>query len=226
MEKTARRNIFEQNNTYLEYDKGYHSAHICLELGKTAMHFSSIDRVPRYSNGERENDAEHSYMLALVAPELSESLELALDSGLITQYAIVHDLIELKTGDTATFLFDKHHQAQKEAAEHAALAELIRDLPPYTATMLLRYESQKDPEARFVRYVDKLLPIVIDVIGQGERVMREDYGVTSQEALRQCHISLHERLVEKFNGEFPELDMAHALLCELFETMFITPERS
>ena len=225
MEKIASQNTFEQNNTYLKYDRGSHSAQICLDLGKTAMHFACIDRVPRYDNGERENDAEHSYMLALVAPELSESLELPLNSGLITQYAIVHDLIELKTGDKATFLFDKHHQAQKEAEEHAALVELIHDLPPYTATMLLRYESQEDPEARFVRYVDKLLPIVIDVIGQGERVMREDYGVTSQEALAKCHDSLHERLVEKFNGEFPELDTAHALLCELFETMFTSSKR-
>lgn len=54
----------------------------------------------------------------------------------------------------------------------------------------------------------------------GERVMREDYGVSSLEALQQCQADLHQRIIAKFGNEFPELDLAHKLLCELFEFRF------
>lgn len=50
--------------------------------------------------------------------------------------------------------------------------------------------------------------------------MREDYGVTSIEALRQCQSDLYERLVAKFGREFPELDLTHELLCEFLQSHF------
>lgn len=222
MEKTLHQNSFEQIETRFEHERGNRTAEICLSLGSIAMRFSQVERVPRYETGERENDVEHSYMLALVAPELAQALEFNLDAGLISQYAIVHDLVELQTGDQATFLFTENDQHAKEASEHAALQQLASLLPPHTRSTLLMYEAQRDPEARFVRYVDKLLPLVVDVVGQGERVMREDYQVTDTETLRQCHEVLHERIVAKFGGEFADLDIAHEILCELFQFIATT----
>lgn len=224
MERLSHQVNFEQDTQCFEREKGTRAAHICLKLGHIAMRFAEIERVPRYENGERENDVEHSYMLALVAPEIAKALELDLDAGQISQYAVVHDLIELKTGDVPTFLFDHHDQHQKEQQEQLAMQELISTLPPHTLMTLQNYELQEDAEARFVRYVDKLLPIVIDIIGQGERVMREDYNITSKEALIQCQAALHTRLVKQFGDEFPELDLAHKILCELFETTYRAPQ--
>ena len=195
-------------------------AQLSLDLGQIAMSFARIDRAPRYHDGERESDAEHSFMLGLVAPELAHALRPELDRGLITQFAIVHDLVELKTGDVATFLFSESDQLGKDQTEAAALQSLLAELPAYTRQQLARYELQVDAEARFVRYVDKLLPIVVDILGEGERVMRQDYGITSLEALQAAQRQLHQRLVEKFGNEFPELDLAHELLCELFESHY------
>ena len=195
-------------------------AQIGLSLGKLAMRFARVERVPRYKDGERESDVEHSFMLGLMAPELAMALELPLDVGLVALYANVHDLIKLKTGDVATFLLNHEEMTEKEAIEHAALDELVQELPPYTAVLLLRYESQSDPEARFVRAVDKLLPVIVDIIGDGRRVMVEDYGVLSPAELVACHRELHARLVKKFGEEFPELMLAHQLLTELFEAKF------
>jgi 5'-deoxynucleotidase YfbR-like HD superfamily hydrolase len=208
------------DDNHFRRESGHHVAEIGLTLGKAAMDFSRVERVPRYASGERESDAEHSFMLALVAPELAVALELPLDIGLVSQYATVHDLIELKTNDVATFLFSEDDQLQKELDEQAALRELLSELPPHTGMMVARYESQREPEARFVRYVDKLLPVVVDILGPGKKVMREDYGVTNRAMLEQCHNELHERLVKKFGGEFPEIDMAHEVLCNLFLTQF------
>jgi putative hydrolases of HD superfamily len=213
--------LFEHSKTQLDSHKtSARIAQTSLELGKAAMYFSRITRAPRYADGERESDTEHSFMLALVAPELARALGRPLDIGLVTQFATVHDLVELKTNDVATFLFDDDQQHSKELTEKAALAELLLELPPHTASLLERYESQTNPEARFVRYVDKLLPVVVDIIGAGERVMREDFGVRSIDALKECHVKLQERLVRMFGEEFPEITLAHELLCELFESKF------
>jgi len=211
---------FEQEIDQKEYERGSYAAQITLELGEVASRFSRIERVPRYADGERENDSEHSFMLALVAPELIDALELDLDASLATQFAIVHDLVELKTGDIPTLVITEDRKLQKEIDEQIAIRELACTLPPHTMRMLVRYEQQVEPEARFVRYVDKLLPIVLDVIGSGGRVMREDYNITAPQQLRACQRELHDRIIRTFGNEFPELDLAHELLCELFEMRF------
>jgi 5'-deoxynucleotidase YfbR-like HD superfamily hydrolase len=198
------------------------TASIALELGSIAMRFARVERVPRYDEKTRESDVEHSYMLALVASELAHSLyPNELNSGKIMEYAIVHDLIELKTGDVATFQLDEETLLQKEATEHAALESLLAELPPHTRDLLYNYEQQADKEARFVRAVDKLLPIVVDILGSGHKVMREDYNVHQPSDLTQAHDGLQTRMADRFS-EFPQIVEDHSLLCELFEIDFGT----
>ena len=194
---------------------------VALQLGSLGADFARVYRAPRYSDSERESDAEHSYMLALVAPELANAIGLRLDLGKVTQFAIVHDLIELRTGDVPTFQLTHEELAAKELTEQAALEQLLAELPPHTSKLLADYEQQDTKEARFVRAVDKLLPLIVNAIGDGVRVMSEDYGVDSHTALMTAHDKLHSRIQQKFGEEFPEITMAHAILCELFETLYL-----
>lgn len=188
-------------------------------LGRVAMQFARVERAPRYQDSRRESDVEHSYMLALVAPELAEALELPFDAGLLSQFAIVHDLIELKTDDIPTLLLNEDQLHQKEMLEQAALEELLNELPPHTAHLLERYESQQEPEARFVRFVDKLLPLVVDILGDGKRVLQDEYGIFSTEELHEAHATLYERLHKKFGAEFPEISRAHQELTRAAELL-------
>lgn len=194
-------------------------ASIALELGALAMAFARVERVPRYTEEARENDAEHSYMLALVANELAARMYPKLNAGLVTQFAIVHDLIETVTGDVATFHHSAEQMAAKQLVEHAALNQLVDSLPVHTGQLLNEYEKQQQPEARFVKAVDKLLPVIVDILGHGKKVMREDYGVTTTEDLVSCQEKLHTRIANSF-GEFPPIVTAHEFLCELFELEF------
>jgi putative hydrolase of HD superfamily len=197
------------------------AANIALSLGKVAMEFARVRRVPRYGDGERESDVEHSYMLALIAPELAVALELDLDPTLVGEFAKVHDLIELKTGDINTFAATKEQLMQKELNEKRALHNLVDELPPYTANLLVRYEEQREPEARFVKAVDKILPFVVDIIGKhGKHIMREDNGVTTREEFDRCLHELQESLNERFGEEFEEIVLAHKILGELFASQF------
>jgi len=195
-------------------------AHTILALSQVAMRFAHVERAPRYDDGRRENDAEHSFMLSLVAVELAAQLYAHMDKGLVAQFATVHDLPELVTKDVPTFNITTEALHQKEADERRALPTLLAQLPPHTRRMVTRYEQQDTIEARFVRAVDKQLPVAVDLWGDGQRVMREDYGIVSLEQLQSCNHTVHQRIIDRF-GEFPELIFADLLLRELFEAEFI-----
>lgn len=210
---------FERIDTSIEGSCANNLAQTSIDLGRIAMQFSRIERMPRYKDGRRESDAEHSFMLALTAPELAKALELDLDPGLLSQFSMVHDLVELKTNDIATLLLSSAELEEKEALEAAALKQLFQELPPYTAHMLERYEHQDEQEARFVRFIDKLLPIVVDILGDGQRVLREDYHITTTHELHEAHTSVHNRLDVKFGSEYPEISQVHAQLCRIAERL-------
>jgi adenylate cyclase len=69
--------------------------------------------------------------------------------------------------------------------------------------------------------VDKLLPLAVDVTGDGIRVLREDYGVASYEELVISHNALHTRIAEKFGSDFPDLVAAHAVMCQIIEQKYL-----
>jgi 5'-deoxynucleotidase YfbR-like HD superfamily hydrolase len=190
-------------------------------LGAIAMQFSEIERVPRYNDSSRENDAEHSFMLSLVAADLAGSYFPDLNPGLVAQFSNVHDLIELETGDVATFLLDSVELANKEAVELSAVDTVAGTLSPYTRELFLRYEKQEEPEARFVRLVDKILPNIVNIVGSGMKVMNEDYDVTTPVQLSENE----DRINSSLRQRFPEngLDSIHRIRVQVaqdFSTHF------
>ena len=190
-----------------------------IRLGGVAMQFASVERIPRYADGRRESDVEHSFMLSILASEIAAEHYPTLDIGLVAQFANVHDLIELHTGDVPTFALSDEELAQKNTNEQKALAALLASLPRHTAHILARYEQQEEPEAKFVRAVDKLLPLVVDIHGDGVRVLCEDYRVTDADALVEAHRP-HQNRFEQMFPEFPELLGAHILLTHFLAARF------
>lgn len=179
-------------------------AHL-LTLGKLTVDFSEVTRAPRYPDGHRESDVEHSFNLALSATELATILAPQLDTGLIAQFSLVHDLPEVHTGDVWTFNATDKELADKKAAEAVALKRLMKELPPHTAQLLKRYEEQVEPEARFVRFIDKLVPAIINMLNEDANSFKEDYGVTSAEAVLEKRAGHMDRLHKMF-PEFAEFD--------------------
>lgn len=115
-----------------------------------------------YATGEErmENDAEHSYQLALVAWYLNEKHTLNFDTVLLLQYALVHDLVESYVGDTPNFgTLAQEMQKTKHEREEQALLQMKKEFGSFqTMTMLIdRYEKREDKEAVFIYTLDKLL---------------------------------------------------------------------
>ena len=71
-----------------------------------------------------ENDAEHSYQLAMVTWFLIDQDKLKLNKELCFMYALAHDLVEIYAGDT--FAFDKKHNLSKQKREREALKKIER----------------------------------------------------------------------------------------------------
>lgn len=132
--------------------------------------FYQVDRHMslRFAAGRRENDAEHSWSVALVACALARYIDPKLEVGKICEFATVHDLVEVYAGDTSNFA-DVDKKATKDEREAAALRELQRRFTkfPWVAETIAIYEAQASPEARFVKSIDKIVPLLFDLIEEG-----------------------------------------------------------
>lgn len=175
-----------------------------LTLGELAVRYAGIERSPQHPDGRHENDAEHSHMLTMVATHLAHEYYPQLDQGLIAQFCSVHDYPEIECGDVSTLGISEEARIAKEAAEKVAAEKIIAQLPEPWASLLARYEAQAEPEARFVRLVDKIMPSIMQTFGNGHQVFREQYGVTTPEQLDELHAYGLRRIEELF-PEFPEV---------------------
>lgn len=138
---------------------------IALQAIRTESDLAEVKRVPRLPNGEREDDVQHSYSLAILAPELRKQLYPHLDNNKVQGFANAHELLEIATGDVATFNLTEKQLEEKHQREQRAKEKLMKRLTPELGQNLEEYERQDTPEARFVRAVDKILPVAMDVVG-------------------------------------------------------------
>jgi 5'-deoxynucleotidase YfbR-like HD superfamily hydrolase len=118
----------------------------------------------------RENSAEHSWHLAVMAVVLAEHAPPGTDLGKVGAMLVLHDLVEIDAGDL--FLYsDAAAQARQEEAERAAADRLFAILPPAQATELRglweEFEERRTPEARFARALDRLQPMLLNMQTRG-----------------------------------------------------------
>src|SRR5690606_11130585 len=84
----------------------------------------SILRQTSLIDGSRkENDAEHSWHISVMAMILHEYSNLPIDLCKVIKMLLVHDLVEIYAGDT--FCYDKESNASKEARELEAADKLF-----------------------------------------------------------------------------------------------------
>lgn len=205
------------------YDIAREIGNVVLSAGQLTDDFSNIERIPRLADSRRENDVEHSFMLAVAAPAIAERYYPDLDAEKVRRFSIVHDMLEVAVGDVATFDLNAAELKEKDRREQEAkhiVFERLSQISASTSQDLEEYEQQISKEAVFVRMVDKLLPVAVDVTGDGLRVIREDFGISNINELKTSHNQLYARMQEKFGQDFPDLVAAHALLATDFEQKY------
>lgn len=110
----------------------------------------------------RENSAEHSWHLAVMALLLAEHADEPVDLLRVLKMLLIHDLVEIDAGDT--FAYDTQGHADKEERERQAAARIFGLLPEDQARAFWElweeYEAAETPEARFALAVDRLQPMI------------------------------------------------------------------
>lgn len=145
------------------FDTMLRLARLCLQYGETF-------RATTYPDGKTlESDTDHSFMLGMMACALRDYCAPELDRGKLAEYALVHDFVEVYAGDTATLgMTDK---TEKEIRETEALVRLRSEydtLFPWIGEYIEKYEQQEEPEARFIKILDKIMPSLTQIQNRGE----------------------------------------------------------
>ena len=151
-----------------------------LEVDKLKL----INRQTYLSNGERkENDAEHSWHLALMAVLLQEYSNEHIDITKVITMVLIHDLVEIDAGDT--YAYDTEGNQSKREREVRAADRIFRILPEDQAEQFRElweeFEAYETPEAKFAHVCDNMQPFMLNH-ATGGRSWRE-HGVKKSQVL-------------------------------------------
>ncbi|HVF75929.1 MAG TPA: HD domain-containing protein [Acidimicrobiales bacterium] len=119
---------------------------------------------PLADGSRRENDAEHMWHLALAVLVLAEHAAEAVDVVRVLTMVLVHDLVEIDTGDV--LVYDEVARAAAVEGERAAAERIFGLLPDDQASAFREaweeFEAGRTAEARLAAAVDRLQPMLLN----------------------------------------------------------------
>lgn len=129
-----------------------------------------IKRKTKLFNSDRnENDAEHSWHLALMAIVLAEHSDEAIDVFKVVKMVLIHDIVEIDAGDTFIYDLQKNHSNTDE--ERLAANRIFGLLPKNQADELIaiweEFEAGETKEAKFAKAMDRLEPLLQNTSNNG-----------------------------------------------------------
>ncbi len=117
----------------------------------------------------KEDDAEHSWHLALMAVLLKEYSNEEVDLTKVIPMVLIHDLVEIDAGDT--YAYSGESVAVTEARERKA-AERVFGILPEDQGKVFRdlweeFEAYQTPEAKFAHVLDNCQPMLLNDASNG-----------------------------------------------------------
>ena len=112
----------------------------------------------------KENDAEHSWHIALMAYLLQEYAEKPVDVSKAMLMVLIHDLVEIDAGDT--YAYDDAGAETKRAREEAAADRIFGLLPEdqgkYFRELWEEFEAYESPEGKYAHLLDNFQPLLLN----------------------------------------------------------------
>lgn len=141
-----------------------------IEFIKEIDKLKYIQRKTKLFNSDRhENDAEHSWHLAMMVLVLAEHSNEPIDVLKVLKMVLIHDIVEIDAGDT--FLYDTTKNHVNTDEEFIAAQRIFGILSPKQAQeyidIWLEFEEGKSNEAKFAKTMDRLQPILQNRSNQG-----------------------------------------------------------
>ena len=141
-----------------------------IEFIKEVDKLKYILRKTKLINSDRnENDAEHSWHLALMAVVLASHANFSIDLLRVIKMLLIHDIVEIDAGDTFIYDTQKNHSNTDE--ERKAANRIFGLLPDHQAIELIdiweEFEAGQTNEAKFARAMDRLEPLLQNTSNNG-----------------------------------------------------------
>ncbi|MBQ3007402.1 MAG: HD domain-containing protein [Clostridia bacterium] len=117
----------------------------------------------------RENDAEHSWNLAMLAMLFEEYSTEKVDLERVLKIALVHDLIEVYAGDT--FAYDVKGNEDKLEREIESANRLFGILDPVQGAEIRalwdEFEAKETAESKYANAIDRIQPLINNYMTNG-----------------------------------------------------------
>lgn len=141
-----------------------------IEFIKEIDKIKYIERKTKLFNSDRrENDAEHSWHLAMMALVLAEHANEDIDILKVIKMVLIHDIVEIDSGDI--FFYDADNGHNNTEAELKAAKRIFGILPAEQAEELiniwLEFEDAETAEARFAKSLDRFEPLLQNYSNKG-----------------------------------------------------------
>lgn len=143
---------------------------------------TSVYRRTLLISGERrENDAEHSWHIAVMALLFKEYCVEEPNVERAIKMCVVHDLIEIYAGDT--FAYDLQGNESKAGREKAAADRLFAQLPPEQGAEIRalweEFDAAETTDAKYAACLDRIQPFLHNTLTEGH-TWRNGGAVRSQ----------------------------------------------
>ncbi len=171
--------------------------------------FKLIERVACLSNKKRrENDAEHSWHLAIMIMVLKNDLQIKFNENRAIKIALVHDLAEIYTGDD--FVRSKKAKKIKNANETKAVKKLFSILPSNIAKEFYSYWNEylegKTIESKIVKALDKICyPLQYSISGKIVWPHEED-SAQERRAYGMPYLKFNKNLIKIYDHFLAEIE--------------------
>jgi putative hydrolases of HD superfamily len=129
-----------------------------------------IQRRTKLINSDRhENDAEHSWHLAMMTIVLAEYSNMSIDVLKVLKMVLIHDIVEIDTGDV--FLHDNTKNHSNTEEETIAAKRIFGILPTEQAEEFIsiweEFEAGQTNEAKFAKSMDRFEPLLQNASNKG-----------------------------------------------------------
>ena len=166
----------------------------------------NIFRQTYLADGERkENDAEHSWHLAMMAVLLQEHMKEKADLVKVMTMVLIHDLVEIDAGDT--YAYDEKGAQTKWEREVKAADRIFGLLPEdqgtYFRELWEEFEAYETPEAKFAHLLDNFQPLLLNDASGGkswkEHGVHRAQPMKRNERIPETSETVWEKMLEIFD---------------------------
>lgn len=134
----------------------------------------------------KENDAEHSFSLAIAAAMLAEYSNEPVDVMKVMKMVLVHDAVEIDAGDT--YCYDDEGAKTKRQRELKAAERIFGILPEEQCreyrSLWDEFEEGVTAEAKFAAAMDRIQPLLLNYTREG--ISWKEHGVRFSQVENRC----------------------------------------